>query len=1076
MLIKKSEYYRVMNDANNEELAEYYFSKGTFESVVISDINKKNEYQVQAVFRARYYKNNISLKIDEVGQASTIKCDCPFCNEQTACAHVGATLLYIMNLPNNTTLPYNEDIKRKLEIEQERHMQRMFRKSQISQDTLATRSLITEFQNKIDSDLRVIKQQDNVKIISEIHVDQSVYESDNVTFKIGIDKFYVIKNIGEFLLSIENKQVVKYGKSLTLKHDIELFDEDTLRQIEFMKKYLYHSKDNYVIKSIPLSFSFLDDYFELYSNLPYNLSRCIFETEMGFLDLNVEKIVEDEEFYYSIQINTLREHELKLGKKHAYQLSNERIVQYQYDDSGMCVSLLEMFSYRNELLMKQEELDEFYKYVVSEVEEFINTEEIHKYVNCSEVSNIMLYGDIDEDTRIRLLLNYEVNNQKYYGFNHSNQSLEVEKIKKVIEQYDSVFDVETGHAYLDAQNENTYSFVQDGLSIIRDWCEVFISDALVNLGKAKKIQMTVGLSIKHDLLDIELQSIDINKDEIMNVLQSYRRKKKFHRLTNGVLLSLQSNELKEIDEMLASLNVNTKDFNANHLELPAYRAFLMDDHVKKFVDVDVKKEVMFKDFIDNFKNHEKNKRVIPSHYFNLLRDYQKEGVNWLNKISDYGFGGILADDMGLGKTLQMITYLEMRNESKSQHIVVCPASLILNWQDEINKFNSSLKTLCIYGSANLRNERMKQIPEVNIVVTSYDYLRRDIEILKEYTFDTIILDEAQYIKNQKTKNAWAVKQLKAKHRFALTGTPIENSLAELWSIFDFLMPNYLYNYHFFQKNYEKLIVKEKDEEKQKQLKRLVEPFILRRNKEEVLAELPEKIENIYTINFNEEEKKLYLANLMQVNQELQVKLDIENVDKIKVLAMLTRLRQICCEPRMIYENIQELSSKLQGCMELIEALHYSKKKVLLFSSFTSALDLIEVELNKRKIKYHTITGKTDKMQRKERVNSFQNDDSTVFLISLKAGGTGLNLTAAQAVIHYDPWWNVSAQNQATDRAYRIGQERNVQVFKLIMKDSIEEKIQELQVKKKNLADAFVEGNTGSISSMSMDEIIELLKD
>ncbi|MBR5004700.1 MAG: DEAD/DEAH box helicase, partial [Erysipelotrichaceae bacterium] len=433
----------------------------------------------------------------------------------------------------------------------------------------------------------------------------------------------------------------------------------------------------------------------------------------------------------------------------------------------------------------------------------------------------------------------------------------------------------------------------------------------------------------------------------------------------------------------------------------------------------------------------------------------------------------LADDMGLGKTLQVIALLDA--QKKKPNLVVCPSSLILNWQDEIEKFAPHLNVVCIYGSAAARSYLMTQIHESDIAVTSYDYLRRDIESLEKIQFDTVILDEAQYIKNQKTKNALSVKRLKSHHRFALTGTPIENSLAELWSIFDFLMPDYLYNYHYFQTHYEKGIVRENDAEKSHKLKQLIEPFVLRRTKKEVLTELPDKIEKTLTLDFNEEEKRLYIANLSQVNQKLSNLLKMEQVDKIQILAMLTRLRQICAEPRILYENVTGLSSKLEGCLELLETLRDSGKKTLLFSSFTSVLDLIEEECKRRHFSVIKLTGSTTKEDRRAYVQRFQSGDADVFLISLKAGGTGLNLTAAEAVIHYDPWWNVSAENQATDRAYRIGQNNNVQVFKLIMKDSVEERMTELQKKKKELSDLFVENNEGSLSKMTTEDLMKLFE-
>ncbi len=442
-------------------------------------------------------------------------------------------------------------------------------------------------------------------------------------------------------------------------------------------------------------------------------------------------------------------------------------------------------------------------------------------------------------------------------------------------------------------------------------------------------------------------------------------------------------------------------------------------------------------------------------------------------MSEYGFGGILADDMGLGKTLQMITVLENTKSDHKVSIVITPATLILNWQDEIKKFSTDLNVLCISGSLENRKKSIEQINNYNVIITSYDYLRRDYNLYKDYCFEYIILDEAQYIKNQATKNAKAVKELNGIHHFALTGTPIENSLAELWSIFDFLMPNYLFNYHYFKEHFERPIVRDEDKDVQHRLKKMVEPFILRRTKQDVLDELPDKIENNIKIAFSKNEEKLYIANLSQINNKLKTTLDVKQIDKFQILSMMTRLRQLCCEPRILYNEIQEPSSKMKACLDIIRKAKENNQKVLLFSSFTTSLNLIEKELRKEDISYYVLTGSTNKIKRHQLVNAFQNDNTNVFLISLKAGGTGLNLTSASIVIHYDPWWNMSAQNQATDRAYRIGQTNNVQVYKLIMKNSIEEKIQKLQEQKQDLSNIFIENNNGSITKMSTNDIIAL---
>ena len=380
-------------------------------------------------------------------------------------------------------------------------------------------------------------------------------------------------------------------------------------------------------------------------------------------------------------------------------------------------------------------------------------------------------------------------------------------------------------------------------------------------------------------------------------------------------------------------------------------------------------------------------------------------------------------------------------------------------------------------------ERKKLIEEMenyDLVITSYDLLKRDIEIYKEknYTFKYIIADEAQYLKNSNTKNAKAIKEIKAETRYALTGTPIENSLAELWSIFDFIMPGYLFTYRKFKNIYETPIVKEQDEQAMAKLKMLIEPFVLRRNKKEVLTELPEKTVTVLSNEMNEEQQNLYLTYLVRAKQEIAEKVEMDGFEnsQMQILAALTRLRQICCHPSLFVEGYNSGSSKLEQCIEIIEEAINGGHKILLFSGYTSMFEIIEKELKKRSIEYFKLTGATKVDERMKMVDEFnENSNIKLFLISLKAGGTGLNLTGADMVIHYDPWWNISTENQATDRAYRIGQKNNVQVYKLITKNSIEEKIYELQEKKAKLADSMLDTKTTFINKFSREEIMKLFE-
>lgn len=424
-------------------------------------------------------------------------------------------------------------------------------------------------------------------------------------------------------------------------------------------------------------------------------------------------------------------------------------------------------------------------------------------------------------------------------------------------------------------------------------------------------------------------------------------------------------------------------------------------------------------------------------------------------------------------------YVEKEQNPKPS-MVISPSSLCLNWENEIQKFAPSLKTLVIHGTAEERRNQLKKVCNYHVVITSYDLLKRDIELYKEhqYAFKYSIADEAQYIKNNNTQNAKAIKEIEAETRYALTGTPIENSLSELWSIFDYIMPGYLFSYRKFKELYETPIVKEENNEAMKKLKMLIEPFVLRRIKTEVLTELPDKSITILHNEMQEEQLKVYASYMANAKQEAMDEMQANGFEKsqIKILALLMRLRQICCHPGLFIENYAGESSKLNQCIEILKDAVASGHKILLFSGYTGMFEFIEKALRKENIAYFKLTGQTKVAERIKLVEEFNNNEEIkVFLISLKAGGTGLNLIGADMVIHYDPWWNLSAENQATDRTYRIGQKRNVQVYKLITKNSIEEKIYELQQKKAKLIDNMLSTNETFINKLTKEDIMELFK-
>lgn len=1076
MFIKVSEVNRILTDKKNLKMSSLLKMNELVESIRIFFNMQKRWYIIHASINHNGYENRTVIKVDENGNIVYHSCSCPYCFSHSACAHVGMLALYFSKHEVYDGFEYRNNLE---EVRQRQFQELQLRRERELLDKRMddTHMLIDKLKSEHLSQMydQIVPQ--SFMITTQVHLDSihdHFFHSHLLTldYKLGNEKKYVIKNIGEFLDHMDKKDNVKYGKNLEFIHTIKAFDESSQDVLAFMKmKSDIYTQIHFVkpTRQLTLKTEEFDDFFDCYSHLPEDYCNLSFEEQ----EYRIRLKLKEEADYFILSLNEFfEEKNIILSSKHLYKFDEEKMIRYTLDDNGRCAILLKKLN-EEDILIKKEDFQAFYKYVLSDVDEFIVIDNHDALMMLEHEEGISLYGDVEND-EIVFQLEYYYSDYMAYGFDKDNRNISktADMIETFIEHYAT--DITNDRIYFD-DDEKLYTFMKEGLPYLSNYCQIFVSDALTQLGSTRSTSIHVGVSIENNLLEIELDSLDIDKDEIYQVLSSFKKKRKFHRLKNGELIYLESPELSELDDLTNTLHLTANDFKNGKVELPMYRVFECEAFSKENHALTYDRKQSVNEFLDKF-NHAHVEFELPEHYKPILRDYQKEGFQWLKLISHYGFGGILADDMGLGKTLQMIAYLDSERQEGRTNIVVTPASLLLNWEDEIHKFSKDLKCIAVYGSKNERNDMISKIDDYDVVITSYDYLRRDIDLYEEKNFYTIVLDEAQYIKNQKTKNALSVKKLKGEHRFALTGTPIENSLAELWSIFDFLMPHYLYNYHHFAAQYEKPIVKFQDEQRQARLQHMTSPFLLRRNKAVVLKELPPKVEKTLKFNFNEQEKNMYYANLVQINKDLAKKLKVETNQRFEILAMLTKLRQICLDPRLVYDEIEEPSSKIKGCIELLHSLKDNKKKVLLFSSFTSVLDLLAQKLREEHISYYMLTGSNTKEERQKLVSQFQSDSTDVFLISLKAGGTGLNLTAAEAVIHFDPWWNMSAQNQATDRAYRIGQNKSVQVFSLIMKDSIEEKIQKLQELKKNLADTFVEDGQSHIQNMSMDDILALFND
>jgi len=553
------------------------------------------------------------------------------------------------------------------------------------------------------------------------------------------------------------------------------------------------------------------------------------------------------------------------------------------------------------------------------------------------------------------------------------------------------------------------------------------------------------------------------------------------RLKNGKTAVIDTGAVEELQEVL--LDCSPQQHGAGYRMIGAQAGFL-EATLKQHPGWNVQAPAAWRERAAKQSGEAKLECPPLGELESVLRPYQKHGVAWLRFLRENGFGGILADEMGLGKTLQTLAFLQSRTSDSSlpkvegccSTLVVCPTSLVFNWVAEVKKFTPGLRVLALHGPD--RHRLFEQISQCDIVVTSYALIRRDADRYRELEFDTVVLDEAQHIKNRQTQNAQAVKAVRSRHRLVLTGTPLENSVLDLWSIFDFLMPGYLGTAQDFRERYELPITRDKNVEAQARLARRLRPFILRRLKKDVAADLPEKLEQISFCELTSDQRTVYQQVIEASRKEVLDAVGAQGLAKSRmvVLSALLRLRQICCDLRLLKLDGVEAanaSGKVELFGELLEEVIDGGHRVLVFSQFVSMLTLLKEKMTAEGIQFCYLDGSTT--DRGAVVESFQKDGAIpVFLISLKAGGVGLNLTGADTVIHFDPWWNPAVEDQATDRAHRIGQTRVVTSYKLITRDTVEEKILTLQNRKREIIKATLGSEEELTEALNWEDIQELL--
>lgn len=953
------------------------------------------------------------------------------------------------------------------------------------------------------------------------------YHKLSVDFKIGTGKKYVIKDLLEFARLIRQGELFQYGKNLKFFHEPEAFTSESRSMLAFImqriEEYEYHfhcvQDSTYrfqtmkALRYLPLSPTAVDMFLNMMigHTLQFDLDdhiRPIYVTD-GDPELTLELKAEDSDTYH-LTIEDC----LILSGARTFWILKDKIL-YRCSEAfkkDMQPYLTELNRQKiREITLSEKQLRPFYGSVLKHLEAHtdFHTEGVDLTDYEPPEAHFSIYLDNPAENIISCTAYARYGEETFSlatpiscedGFRDASME---NRILTAIQTYfqpaavsgNEDSPVADADFIISHDDQAAFLFLEQGLPHFYELAEVFISSNMKRIRILSAPRTAVGVSVSNGLLEIDIHSDSLPYEELAGILNSYRRRQKYYKLKSGEFLKLENNSLSVLSELADGLRLSEQAIRGGRISVPLYRASYIDAVLTSHnSDIQSHRDRYFKSLIRDMKSVADSDYEVPDAMKPILRDYQKTGYRWLCTIAQLGFGGILADDMGLGKTLQIITLLEhARLEAISKTVdltdtashtacpppvslIVCPSSLVYNWDSEIEHFAPNLKTLLITGTAQERQELLTHYADYDVLITSYDMLKRDIASYDNLHFHYQIIDEAQYIKNHRTQAARSVCSIHSVTRFALTGTPIENRLSELWSIFEYLMPGFLYPYAYFRSELEQPIVENKDQIAATRLQQLVRPFIMRRLKTDVLKELPDKLEHAVYAQMTDEQNKLYTANTLKLQKDLEQQSDsMFKTSKIQILAELTKLRQLCCDPSLIYQNYHGGSAKLDTCIQLIENAMAGGHKILLFSQFTSMLDVIERRLKAERILYYRLDGSTKSEQRTRLVNAFNENKIPVFLISLKAGGTGLNLTGADIVIHYDPWWNAAAQNQATDRAHRIGQTHTVTVYKLIARHTIEEKILELQENKKTLSDQILSEKGVTASQLTKEELLKLLQ-
>lgn len=885
----------------------------------------------------------------------------------------------------------------------------------------AAKTTFENFAVKFDNDSASLMKKELVDV--EVYLSEYYEDIVEIKIKIGINKYYIVKSFDDLALNLDNNILVKYGKELEFYHTYQAFNEKSRNVLEFLlsnKVYRRNGTRHFISNTV------------LFNLLKILKNQVVYFNDKQYLvtleEKNINFYVDDN---YNFKITDIDLTNLYMINESKYIIFENNEINYISDNNAKYLDLAISLDNLNIKEIK----DEFYNNVFVRIPDKITISDKIKDEFTTSNLDIKLYFDYNDIITVK---------NDYYLDEKKVDYDNLDYISK--QKVNIVNNILINIGVVDNRIEDSYlirEFFFMDFSELRKYADVFLSDRITRMKVSSFIKPQIQFKHRdNSLVDVFLDDIRYSEEELKEIFKALKKKIKFIKLDNDNILTFNDDDFEFYN--------NCRDLNLKYQNVETIPLY---DIIKYRFNSKLKLDNYIKSMMYDLNNYEEIELDL-SKINATLKDYQIKGVKWLKTLEKYNFGGILADEMGLGKTLQVIAFLAARKSTKA-NLIVCPKSLIYNWCNEFDKFAGFMKVVPIVGTKEEREKITNNLDSNTNYIISYDTLRNDK--LEDKEFDYLILDEAQAIKNHQAIRSERIRNIKANTRLCLTGTPIENSLEDIWSLFLFLMPGFFKNLHDFNDEFENDFDK---------LNKKIAPFILRRTKKEVLSELPDKYEEIISTEISADERKIYEALRLEASKFLN-----EKGSLMKIFTYLTRLRQVCVSPKLFVDNYKGRSSKIDTLINILKEAKENSNKVLVFSQFVSAFPIIEERLKSLNINCDLITGKTSSLKRTQIVDNFNASNKiNVLLISLKAGGTGLNLTSADTVIHLDPWWNVAVENQATDRAHRIGQTKNVHVIKLICDDTIEQRVLTLQNKKKELFDAVVDHKDDSMSILSEDDI------